>query len=245
MKRIVSIILLIFISTASNSQLILGAFKEPPNNDTIVFLGKDLPIVGNSITNSYGISDPDDGYAPLYCAAKGATFLNYGINGQVLQHGTSGCATEFDQTTVPDFDASIAGIVIALGVNDTGINNGVMTPAAFKTALKSFINYLVSTKSYTRKKIIVFTPFYTTQAGRNLYVSGGCPGVTAADETRALAYVTAALEAAAEEGTQIVDVYHYFEDNGNPATMLLDGVHPNETGHALYANYLIPLKFYL
>lgn len=205
----------------------------------IYFTGKNAVFIGDSITAGASASDAAHRYANLFCAAKSCTLVNMGIGGQVLQNG-GGCSEihpVFDQTTIPVFSGSYAALFIALGVNDIGVNNGIMTAAGFKSTLISVIDYAHNTKGWPFKNIVLLTPFWYTQAGKNLYV-GACDVAVAADEDRAIEYNIAVKQTAKLKRCVLVDTHSAMAAVG--ASLIGgDGIHPINIGHANIANTMI------
>ncbi len=247
MRKILSI--LFFLPFACNGQTyeLLGVYNGSTGTP-ITFTGKTAVFVGDSYmaapwcTGSVTI--------PSYFATvTSSTATNLGISGQVLQNDVSTCSparTVFDQTTIPTYvDGTHSVLFIALGTNDVGVNNGDMTPADFETTLESTITYASDTKGWPLKRIIVVTSYYTAQAGRDLYV-GDCGVTVAADATRLVAYVNAAISAASDAGTNLLDIYQVQVDTGSPASLLAgDSLHPNATGADLIATTMATTIFYL
>ena len=116
-----------------------------------------------------------------------------------------------------------------------------MTSSVYQTTLDSIVGYAISAKGWNSTKIILLTPFYITTTGYSSFV-GSCSVTTAADTTRHQAYSTAVISVATSRGTQSVDIYTYMKNTSGIDTMISsDGVHPNNTGHALIADYLISI----
>ena len=197
-------------------------------------------FIGNSISYGVGASDTAHRWTTLFSSSKGKVEVNMGISGQVLENGTVCSRTVFDETTIPAYISQTA-LVIALGVNDVGLNNGTMTSSVYQTTLDSIVGYAISAKGWNSTKIILLTPFYITTTGYSSFV-GSCSVTTAADTTRHQAYSTAVISVATSRGTQSVDIYTYMKNTSGIDTMISsDGVHPNNTGHALIADYLISI----
>jgi len=203
------------------------------NGTPITFTGKTAVFVGDSYfaapwcTGSVTI--------PAYFAtATSSTATNLGISGQVLQDEVAACSparTVFNETTVATYvEGTHSAVFIALGTNDVGVNNGLMTPSGYQATLEAAIDYIHNTRGWPLKRIIVITSYYTLQAGRDLYV-GDCGVVVAANSTRLTDYVDAAIAATVSRGTNLLNMYQIQVDTGNPNSLMAgDGLHPNATG---------------
>jgi lysophospholipase L1-like esterase len=235
------IIFVLFSFNCCSQQGILGIGRI----SNIDFTGKNVVFVGNSITAGTAASDAAHRYTNIFATGKSATLVNMGIGGQVIQAATmcGGLHPAFDRTTIPSYSGSYAALFIALGVNDIGVNNGLMTSTDFKSDLESIIDYAVATKGWAIERIILITPFWCEQAGRDLYV-GSCGVSVAADEARADDYALKITEAASEKGCILADVYTAMKDSASPSSLISgDGLHPNNTGHAFIAAYLLSLSY--
>ena len=217
------------------------------NGTPITFTGKTAVFVGDSYfaapwcTGSVTI--------PSYFATStSSTATNLGISGQVLQDEVASCSparTVFNETTVATYvDGTHSAVFIALGTNDVGVNNGLMTTAGYQSTMEAAIDYLHGTKGWPLKRIIVVTPYYTNQTGRDGYV-GDCGVSVAADATRLVNYVSAAVAAAVSKGTNLLNIYQIQVDTGDPGSLLAgDGIHPNAGGADFIATSL-NTTFYL
>jgi lysophospholipase L1-like esterase len=225
--------------------LYFTACGSTPNHSQIDFNGKRIVFIGDSITA--GTVSEQERYVNLYAADKNATFLNLGISGQVLQPDT-GCGGAhfpiFDKTTIPEYQESDAALFIALGTNDIGVNNGQMNPDSFKQILLEVVLYATETRNWPINQIILLTPFKTTQAGKNLYVSLNVCGInTAADEARASSYASATRSVSIETGAKFVDIYDGMAVPNFETLISADGIHPNVLGNEFIASFLLGQGF--
>lgn len=240
MKKLL-LISILFISTICNAQDIIGVLTDPvsppPSNVTgINFSGKTTVFIGNSITFGVYVSTPPLRWTSLFCAARGATEDNDGVSGMVMQNG-GGCGlADFNPSTIPTYSSGThAALIIALGINDCGYNNGTYTPAAFKTRYTTSITTAISTKGWPANRIILLSLYKPIDFTN--YV-GGCSVSVAADFTRAADYNTKISEVASENGCWYVDVWTAM--NGLSSGFFMpDKLHPNDSGHQVIADFLI------
>lgn len=190
--------------------------------------GKKIVIDGDSITFEARWTTP-------LCAAVGATQINQGINSRLLQSGESCGFPTFNISglSIPFYDNTYGLFILALGVNDIGLNNGTRTPAGYKSTMQSVMN-LLTQKNWPLNKIMILSPYFIY--GYSAYI-GACSTTVAADDSRAAAYRQAALEVAQEK--------HVYYVNGNlvygvnPSQYLADGIHPNVAGGLKIRDYLL------
>ncbi len=208
----------------------------------ISFCNKTVVFIGNSITRGVDASPIlTNAWVYLFSAARLITPVNMGIDGQTMQ---SGCVHTFDKTTIPVYNSAIHGaLVICLGVNDIGQNDGVHNPITYSSLYRDAVSYAISTKGWPAGIIILLTPFYSLNY--NAYV-GSCSVTVAATQTLAKQYSDSVLAIGASFGCYTVDIRQKMIDAGlNSSNYNTDGVHPNNSGHAWIANYLIThLGFY-
>jgi lysophospholipase L1-like esterase len=224
------LVLCVFLCACSNGQTALGPKKG-------AFKGKTIVFIGNSITEGKGTSDEVHRWTTLVSGILGASENNMGVSGQVLQNGVS-CSLHpvFDQTTTPAYSASKGALVISLGVNDAGTNNGVLNAADFKDAYLSYIDYAVNVKKWPRSKIFLLTPHYIT--GYDAFL-GACGVSAPGDEKRLKQYVAEVKNVAATKGVNVIDINDAMKNHSDPASLLgADKIHPNNAGHAFIADYI-------
>ncbi len=198
----------------------------PPLSGNVVF-------VGDSITHGIAASPLSNRWTTLFSLAKGVTEVNMGIDGQVIQNGT-GCTTVFDKTTIPTYSGSYSQLIIALGLNDIGQNNGSMDVPTFTTVYEDIIDYAVATKGWPTSKISLLTPYYVlTHAGW----TGSCGVTIAANQIRHESYVNAVISIASTKSVNLIDIYQIMKDAGLDSTYYnVDEIHPNNAGHSFIAS---------
>lgn len=233
-------LLLIFLSC--QSQDVIGVFTDPvsppPAHVTgINFSGKTTVFIGNSITAGVYVTDPPNlRWTSLFSVARGTTQDNDGISGQVMQAG-GGCGFfDFNPSAIPTYNSGThAALIIGLGLNDCGYNNGTYTPTAFKTAYTTAITTALTTKGWPPDRVILLSLYKPIDFTN--YVSS-CGVSVAADFTRAADYNTKISEVASENGCWYADVWTAM--NGLTTGFFMpDKLHPNDSGHQVIADFLI------
>lgn len=198
--------------------------------------GKNVAFVGDSYVAGYGLSSSSDRWPTVLIGLKGGTENNYGQGGTVIQSGT--CRTAYDTSVIPSFDSSWAAILIALSLNDVGVNTAVTTPSHYQAALESLLDLVITTRGWPADKVWVMSPAWVPQAGRDAYL-GECGGTVARDSSGHDAMAAAALAAAAAKGANQIDSYTAVKNEpANTGFMQGDHYHYNATGHSFLADYL-------
>jgi lysophospholipase L1-like esterase len=215
--------------------LLLGCSKSS-DQPSGPLTNKSVAFFGDSITVGFGASATTNRWTSIFSVVMHCNEENYGILGEVLQNGEN-CSGHpiFDQTTIPTKTNSYGALFIALGMNDVGINNGTMSPSTFQATLSNSVDYAVNTKGWKYGQIVIVTPAFAN----DYTYFGSCN--TAWDDSRLQAYVTAALLVATTKGCIAADVYTAMNKNAN--LLSTDGIHPNDSGYQVIANYLSGLKF--
>ncbi len=200
---------------------------------------KTAVFIGDSIAYGYGASIQANRWTTLLCVALNWSEQNAAVLGEALQNGES-CSGHpvFDQSTIPTKTTTNSALFIALGMNDVGINNGTMTPGSFQSTLSSVCDFAVNTKGWKYSQIVLVTPTFA----KNYYYFGSCGTVW--DDARLQAYVNAVLAVATAKGCVSGNVYDVMSKSASPGSLLTDdGIHPNDSGYQLIAQYLSGLKF--
>jgi lysophospholipase L1-like esterase len=198
-------------------------------------LGRKTEIVafGDSIVNGYNTFD--GGYVGKLAPARGWLSRILAVNGTTLTSTTPlnvlGSPNMRDRAAA---DIPYKGgkrqnyLVLGYGANDIGLNFTNYTPALFQTQLSEIVDIAIS-KGWTGPEIVIVSPTYFEQPGRNVYLSNGSGVTTAADLTRHLAYRAAAAAVSVSKGTKYYDVYDYMSTHGG-VSILSDGIHPTDAG---------------
>lgn len=200
-----------------------------PNYASIVTLG-------DSITQGVGASVAANRWANLLATQLGATLLNQGITGTVLQNSfDSGGAPRADNGRNRFIGATLglnkkSAVFVAYGFNDARYVGapGTFNVAQYKADFREVLHGLII-NGYSKANIYVGTPYYITDTG---LVTGGA-GFTGQTRGGFEAFVTAAIEVATDYGVKLCDLYSWLRDNGYGPTTTGDNLHPSDTGHAL------------
>lgn len=204
------------------------------------FYGTAAIFKGDSILNGLNASDDEHRWSTVWSALRGLTETNDGTNGQCLQS-----TVPTNPTGPVNFKDSVAAIgatlyqnnqlVLAFGTNDVGLNFTNYTVAKFKSDYIDVLTAL-NAKGWYGKNIVIISPYYSSQAGRDTYTFWGV--TVPADEQRLADHVQACEEVATQFGCQFVDTYTHMKNNGGESLLGADGLHLNNAGHALVANYI-------
>lgn len=169
-----------------------------------------IVFLGDSITAGTGASvSTQTAYAPLTAFGKSKNIYNYAVSGASI-YGSTGLQTKLLNANSYNTNGYV---VMLYGTNDT-INT------QWSIDYKYFINQILSF-GYSKSKMIIATPNYQT---------GSASGKVAT-----LPPIIAQI--ATDTGITACDMWTYTYNNGG-ASLLNDGTHPNDTGHAAIATYL-------
>jgi len=176
-----------------------------------------------------------------------------GIDVEVANAGIPSNTTEDARKRfqVDVIDRKPALVILQFGINDAAVDVWKDPPATsprvdrerFKENLAFFLRELAERDI----RAILMTPNPTRWAPKTRELYGRPPyGPEDPDGFNVLlrGYAGAAREIAAALNTPLVDVYAAFQDYGSVPgqsadDLLLDGMHPNEAGHALVAGLLL------
>lgn len=227
---------ILFISINCNAQtFVLGTIRN--GNE---WAGKTAVFMGNSITNGIAASDNAHRWTSLFCAAKGATEDNRGVNGCFMQQNSScgGAAFPFDQTTIPAYNISTHSyLFIDIGINDVGLNTASFTSAGYKSAYQTVLTYAMGTRGWPPERIILLNVYHPFSWDVYTFISG-CSVSVAATDARGIDYNTKVPELSSENGCLLIDIWTPMQAL-SAIYYAADELHPNDAGHAFIANYLI------
>ncbi len=210
----------------------------------MILTGKTINFLGDSITEGVGASAPDTCYVEvLRRMYHPAQVRNYGIGGtRIAPQKEVSIDPQWDQDfcgryqTMAD-DADI--VVVFGGTNDFGHGFapfgtvGDTTPATFCGACDMLYKGLKA--KYPQEVIVVVTP--THRSSEN---DPRGDGYKPAGQLLA-EYVDAILAIAAANGLHVLDLFHgqpTCKDGSLTPEMFPDGLHPNDTGHAILAELI-------
>lgn len=199
-----------------------------------------LVTIGDSITK--GTYTAEGQTAPLSVASPNFSYIlkeklgveeliNYGVNGVSISSSTN---VNADMAIVKEVKNMQGGdiIIVAAGTNDYGTNVPLgtiedKTKDTFYGALYLLYSFLKNERAYAR--IFAVSPIRRLNSGKNKI------GFTLED------YRNAIRTRAEEFGFCVIDGYAvpiYPEKERDRKKYMSDGLHPNEAGHALYAEVL-------
>lgn len=208
-----------------------------------IFNGRDLRFYGDSITVGSGASTLAKRWTSVFCTAVGAIEHNYGLAGQTLENGTQSCTQPvFDVSNITTKIPNDLFMFIALGTNDTMINNPTFTPNTFQTTLNSVINSAVS-KGWKTSEIVLLDTYYMSRW--DAWVVAGCTfsGV-GGDITRQMQFVQVIKDVASNKGCILADTQGIMNASPNKGTFLnTDGVHPTDVGYQFIADYMQTVNY--
>lgn len=199
-----------------------------------------IAVLGDSITVGVNASDAAHRWANLVAGMTGATLLNAGISGTVLQNSKMASGAPQTNNGRDRFTADVLGanrkaaIFIAYGFNDARY---IGAPATFNVAqyqkcYQELVNGLIL-GGYAPGDIHIGSPYYITDTGLTSY--GSDPNFAGQTRSGFEAFVAAAEAVATEFGTRYCNLYAFLRDNGFAATIDTDNIHPLNAGMALIA----------
>ena len=135
--------------------------KEATTNQVIDWTDKTNVFIGDSITEGYGASSPNNRWTTLLSSDKKSVEDNQGVGGRVLQTGNTCGRNTLSFDVIPQKTTTHLFLFVALGVNDIGFNNGSarFSPEGYQLRLEQFVE-AAKTKGWSASDIIIITPFY-------------------------------------------------------------------------------------
>lgn len=200
--------------------------------------GDTLVIFADSYGNASGATTTSQGIFQLLGQRLGAVIDNQSANGAPIEKRTptnpfTGVNFIDRLTNLPHASAKCKYIIIWGGLNDIGENSANYNTTNFTTDYDSLLNYITSTLGYTPEQIMVCSAPWIGSIGQASYaaLSGNAAPTTA----RALSFIAAAQAVATSFGTGYFAPYFY--ELHDTTHMSSDGIHPNDGGYALLADY--------
>jgi len=213
---------------ASATEMEKLAYKQTKNK--VVFFG-------DSVVNGVGASDANHAFRSLVSASKGWTAINAGINGTILQNTVQNTVTTIGaaagnngrDTYMTRVLPSLPNWVFILyGLNDIRLNDVAITSVNFENDLGEVVDALIA-NGVPPSQIVIGSPPHMSA------YSDGAPIWNAGDTTKHAAYTASCAAVATAKATKYIDVYQYMLDNGGDTLLDVDGIHPNDAGHAAIA----------
>lgn len=191
----------------------------------------------------------------VYCDRLDSMLRDRGLPVEIVNSGVGGSTTEHSrerfQRDVLEHNPEL--VTIMLGGNDSAIdvwkNPPATGPRVAKQRYAENLRYFVKTLKGAKVKVILMTPppFRWTEKLKELY---GKPPYGVSDPWGFSAgigeYSDVVRTIAREEDVPLVDVFAAFQqydrvEGQSVDDLLLDGMHPNDKGHALIAERLAPV----
>ena len=191
----------------------------------------------------------------VYCDRLDTMLRDCGLPVEIVNSGVGGSTTEHSlgrfKSDVLDHDPEL--VIIMLGANDAAIdvwkNPPASTPRVAKQRYAENLRHFVKTLKARKAKVILMAPppFRWTEKLKQLY---GKPPYDVNDpwgfSAKLAEYCDVVRAVAREEDLPLVDAFKAFQeydrvDGQSVDDLLLDGMHPNDKGHAIIAELLAPL----
>lgn len=194
--------------------------------------------IGDSITFGANASSQANRWLERVGAALGATVLNQGISGTVLQNSNDSGGNPQANNGRDRFYAALGGInkraflFHAYGFNDARY---IAAPATFNVTnyagdYREVMNGLMEL-GYSPDTICIVVPYYITDTG----LATGSAGFSGQTRSGFTAFVDAAKAVALEYNTYLADPYAAMLNGGAGALIDTDNIHPVDQGHAVIA----------
>lgn len=204
-----------------------------------------IVVFGDSITAGSNATVAANRWANIVATAKGATLLNQGIAGTVLQNSNDSGGSPRVDNGRDRYAAALTGAnkktmaIIAYGFNDARY---IGAPATFNRAnyendYREILTGLLAA-GYGAGDIVIVSPHYITDTG----LATGSAGFTG--QTRAVfeTFVNTARSLALEFGTYYANSYEAMRDGGGDTLIDTDNIHPKDNGHAVIAATILAAK---
>lgn len=191
----------------------------------------------------------------VYCDRLDTKLRDRGLPVEIVNSGVGGSTTEHSrarfQKDVLDHDPEL--VIIMLGANDAAIDVWKKPPATEPRVAKERyadnLRHFVDTLHERNVNVILMAPppFRWTAKLEQLY---GKPPYDVNDpwgfSAKLAEYCDVVRAVAREKDVPLVDVFKAFQEYDRPDSqsvddLLLDGMHPNDKGHAVIAELLVPV----
>lgn len=191
----------------------------------------------------------------IYADILQAELPDRGVQARVINAGVGGNHTDkararFEKDVLKH-DPDV--VVIQFGINDAAVDVWKTPPATvprvdLETYVENLTHFIGTLKSRGSTVVLMtpnplrWTPKLQKMYGRSPYLPDDGDGFNVLLKR----YAERVREIARNEDVELIDVFQQFNDFGNQpgqsvSDLLLDGMHPNEHGHRLVADALIPL----
>lgn len=192
---------------------------------------------GDSVTAGSVASDADHRWLNIIAAAKNWQLINSGDGGTVLENtvqnsvaviGGAASANGRDTYTARVTAYAPNYVLVLYGLNDLRLNDAAFTVAEFQNDLGEVVDGIITAGISASSIVLGSPPHMTNYAGYAPWNGGSA--------VKHDLYRDAVASVAAARGTKYIDVYQWMLDNGGDTLVSVDGVHPNDSGHAAIAN---------
>lgn len=191
-------------------------------------------FLGDSITAGSVATTEAQRWVNIVAATKGWSFRNAGIGSTILQNTVQntvstigGASDDNTRDRVSYAGVGYEKVFILCGPNDMRLNDVAITVANFENDLGEVVDILIAAGTAAGNIWIGSVPYIAVAQ------YGFGPPWDAATALKHTQYVAACAAVAAAKSVNYVDVYQWMADNGDES--LVDGVHPNDAGHAAIA----------
>lgn len=199
-----------------------------------VFLPTDTVYVyTDSYGSATGATATEKGWVQQLTRQLGCVVMNFTVSGSPIQKRSpvdyNGTANMIDRLgTIPPASQRAKFMIIAMGLNDVGQTAAAYNTANYATDYDSVLNYIITTKGWNPRDILLIPPYYIGQAGYNAYnVITGNAAQTAAVHRN---YVYTTRQRAVRWGTLYLDLFD--AQYRNDTTLFnADAIHANNAGY--------------
>lgn len=205
--------------------------------------GQVINVLGDSITEGAGASCPENRFTDVLARLYGCKVNNYGISGSRIARQVVVTQEPHDRDfcmRVHEMDAQADAVVIFGGTNDYGHGEAALgqmgdrTPDTFYGACHYLMDALLT--RYPGKPIVICTPL--RRSNENSLQGDGTGRKLRAFEPLSV-YRQALMEVAFYYSLPVLDLYATSgiqpENKTVLETLLPDGLHPSDAGHAMLA----------
>lgn len=195
-----------------------------------------------------------EGIKAVYAQRLAELLPKRGLRAQVINAGVGGNTTT---DAIARFDKDVLArkpdlVIMQFGLNDAAVDvwkdPNDTTPRVALAAYRDNLRKMIGELKQKRIRVILMTPnpMCWTAKMRELYGrSPYDPADPQGFDVLVKGYASAAREIAKEQAVTLVDVHadyqrHFHDPQRSVAALVPDGVHPNDQGHAIVAELLIP-----
>jgi len=195
---------------------------------------KKILFLGDSITEGAGASRTENSFVEVLRRSYGPEVVNYGIGGtRIARQRRPSEIAQYDLdfgSRVPEMDPEADIVVVFGGTNDHGHGDAPLGTDSHRTA-DTFIGachclYASLLEKYPHSRIVILTPLHRAVESRS-------DGIMLKD------YVNLIRAIAPQYGLPVLDLYGTSAIRADipeiAEQLTVDGLHPNDAGHAILA----------